>query len=178
MRPLLHTPSGNELACLDQKPIMAPIMVPMRSIPPAAKQALAIALSLWMAVLACVLGCLQPALAHPVTSEQALTKTGSIHQGHALLHEMDCCHRESPSAPADKQHSPAQDSISCCPLDARVTPTPQLNPPVTEIAFQADTVSSGEFHFAFALFCDPATLTHVFWHSGRDTLLHTHLLRI
>ena len=150
----------------------------MRPIASIVRPALAIALSFWMAALACVLGCLQPALANSATSEQALTKTGSIHQGHALNHEMDCCHRESPSAPADKHHSPTHDSISCCPLDARVTPTPRLNPPVAGIAFQAVTVSSNESHFAFALFCDPATLTHVFWHSGRDTLLSTHLLRI
>jgi hypothetical protein len=156
-------------------------MAPMRSIASIFRPALAIALSFWMAALACVLGCLQPALAHPVTSDQALTKTGSIHagpSGHALNHEMDCCHRESPSAPADKQHSPTHDSISCCPLDARVTPTPKLNPPAAGIPFQAATISSDEFHFAFSVFSDPATLTHVFWHSGRDTLLNTHLLRI
>lgn len=134
------------------------------------------ALSCWMAAVACVIGCMQPVIAR---SEPSISKVHSRNGTQSgLMADMDCCNHESSSAPTnDKKPSP-HDSVSCCPLDARVTPTQKLNPPILGIAFKADTVSSREFHFAFALFCDRLVFAHAFWHSGRDTLLKAHVLRI
>jgi hypothetical protein len=150
-----------------------------------------IALSLWMAVAACVMGCMQPVLAgsthshaQQAQSERARSeraRSGRTQLGQAqsgLMPEMDCCKHESPSAPANNKKSSPHEAVSCCPLDARVTPTQKLNAPITGIAFKAATISSNEFRFACALFCNPPGFTHAFWHSGRDTLLKTHILRI
>ena len=139
-------------------------------------RALAIAVSFWMAAVACVIGCMQPVLAR---SEPSISKAHSPNRTRpGLMADMDCCNHESSSAPPiDKKPSP-HDSVSCCPLDARVAPTQKLNPPLLGIAFKADSIFSCEFHFAFALFCDRLAFAHAFWHSGRGTLLKTHVLRI
>ena len=139
-------------------------------------RALAIAVSFWMAAVACVIGCMQPVLAK---SEPSISKAHSPNRTRSgLMADMGCCNHESSSAPTgDKKPSP-HDSVSCCPLDARVTPTQKLHPPISGIAFKADSIFSCEFHFVFALFCDRPAFAHAFWHSGRGTLLKTHVLRI
>ena len=145
-----------------------------------------VALSLWMAVAACVMGCMQPVLAgsthsHSQQARSERAQSGRAQLGQAqsgLMPDMDCCKHESPSAPTNDKKSSPHEAVSCCPLDARVTPTQKLNAPVSGMAFKAATISSNEFRFAFALFCNPPGLTHAFWHSGRDTLLKTHVLRI
>jgi hypothetical protein len=134
------------------------------------------ALSCWMAAVACVIGCMQPVIARSEPSISNVHSRNGTQSG--LMADMDCCNHESSSAPTNDKRPSPHDSVSCCPLDASVTPTQKLNPPILGIAFKADTVSSREFHFAFALFCDPLVFAHAFWHSGRDTLLKVHVLRI
>ncbi len=139
-------------------------------------RALAIAVSFWMAAVACVMGCMQPVLAG---SEPSISKAHSPNRTRpGLMPDMDCCNHESSSSPTGDKKPLPHDSASCCPLDARVTPTQKLNPPILGIAFKADAISSREFHFAFASFCDRLGVAHAFWHTGRDTLLKTHVLRI
>lgn len=148
-----------------------------------------VALSLWMAVAACVMGCMQPVMAgstHGHATQQAQTdraraqpeRAKSRRAGAGLMADMDCCSHENPSAPAGDKKSLPHESVSCCPLDARVTPTQKLNAPVAGIAFKAAAISPDEFRFSFALFCDTPEFPHAFWHSGRDTLLKTRVLRI
>jgi hypothetical protein len=133
------------------------------------------------------MGCMQPVLAgsthghatQQAQSDRARSERAQPHRAQSgLMPDMDCCKHESPSAPArDKKPSP-HESVSCCPLDARVTPTQKWNAPISGIAFKAAIISSNEFRFSFALFCNPPGFAHASWHSGRDTLLKTHTLRI
>jgi hypothetical protein len=145
---------------------------------------LAAALSFWMAAAACVLGCMQPLLASTPQSELAPQNEAAIahgpsrHQIHAgAMPDMDCCHHEkSPSDPASRK-TPHHEAVSCCPLDARVTPAQKFQPP-SAIAFKSDVVSSTEFNLAFALSRRSFLIDDALWHTGRDTLLKTHVLRI
>jgi hypothetical protein len=135
---------------------------------------LVVALSFWVAAAACVIGCMQPVLAQnglSVSRAKSLNRTQPD-----LMPDMACCnHEKSPSGPTSDKRPPHH-AVSCCPLDARATPTQKLNPLTLGTAF--NTVSSHEIHFALALFCDPLVFTHTFWYSGRDTLLKAHVLRI
>jgi hypothetical protein len=140
---------------------------------------LAVALSFWMAAAACVIGCMQPVLA-----DSAAQSGGSIGNSHSLnqthtgpMPDMDCCHHEkTPSDPAtDKK--PHHQAVSCCPLDARLTRAQKWGPAST-IAFKSEPVSTTELDFPFALFRHSFAIDHALWHSGRGTLLKTHVLRI
>jgi len=146
---------------------------------------LAAALSFWMAAAACVLGCMQPVLAnaapHEKVAPQNAVSIGQSHlrnQAHASpMPDMDCCHHEkSPSDPANDK-KPHHQAISCCPLDARLTPAHKFAPP-SAIAFKIDAVSSTEFNLPFALFRRSFLIDDALSHTGRDTLLKTHVLRI
>jgi hypothetical protein len=151
------------------------IMALMRSTP-STTRVLAIALSFWMAAAACVIGCMQPVLARsePSMSKPRLPKRSQS----GLMADMDCCHHEGPSAPANGDKRSPHDSVSCCPLDARVTPTQKLNAAPLASAFESNAILSLEFRFAFAAFSYPLAFAHAFWHSGRETLLKARVLRI
>ncbi|MCU1241566.1 MAG: hypothetical protein JWO71_2292 [Candidatus Acidoferrum typicum] len=149
----------------------------------------AAALSFWMAAAACVIGCMQPVLAPALANatpqrEVAPQNEVSIGRGHSRnqthagpMPDMDCCnHEKSPSDPASDK-KPHHEAVSCCPLDARVTPAQKFAPP-SAIAFKIDVVSSTEFNLPFALFRRSLLIDDALWHSGRDTLLKTHVLRI
>jgi len=140
---------------------------------------LAVALSFWMAAAACVIGCMQPVLANsPAQSEGSIGKSNSLNQTHTgLMPDMDCCnHEKAPSDPA-RGKKPHHQAVSCCPLDARVTRAQKWEPAST-IAFKSEPVSTTECDFAFALFRHSSVIDHALWHSGRGTLLKTHVLRI
>jgi hypothetical protein len=140
---------------------------------------LAAALSFWMAAVACVLGCMQPVLANPAPQKEAsIGQTHSRNQADTgPMPDMNCCHHEkSPSDPASDK-KPHHEAVSCCPLDARVTPAKKFEPPLA-IAFKSDVVSSAEFDFPFALFRRSFLIDDALSHTGRDTLLKTHVLRI
>ena len=139
---------------------------------------LAVALSFWMASAACVIGCMQPVLANsPAQSEGSIGESHSLNQTHTgPMPDMDCCnHDKTPSGPAtDKK--PHHQAVSCCPLDARATPAQKWGPALT--AFKSEPVSTTELDFPFALFRHSFAIDHALWHSGRGTLLKTHVLRI
>jgi len=140
---------------------------------------LAVALSFWMAAAACVIGCMQPVLANfPAQSEGSIGNSHSLNQTHTgPMPDMDCCHHEeTPSDPAKDKKSHHQ-AVSCCPLDARVTPAQKWGPASTT-AFKSEPVSTTELDFPFALFRHSFAIDHALWHSGRGTLLKTHVLRI
>jgi hypothetical protein len=140
---------------------------------------LAAALSFWMAAAACVIGCMQPVLANaPVQNAVSIGQSYSRNKTHTgPMPDMDCCNREkSPSDPASGK-KPHHQAVSCCPLDARLTPAQKFAPP-SAIAFKSDVISSTEFDLPFALFRRAFLIDDPLWHSGRDTLLKTHVLRI
>jgi hypothetical protein len=143
---------------------------------------LASALSFWMAAAACVLGCMQPVFAN--AAQGAPQKEASIAQSHSRnqahtgpMPDMDCCHHEkSPSDPASEK-KPHHQAVSCCPLDARLTPAQKFAPP-SAIAFKSDAVSSTDFALPFAPFRRSFLIDAALSHTGRDTLRKTHVLRI
>jgi hypothetical protein len=140
---------------------------------------LAAALSFWMAAAACVLGCMQPLLANPAPQmEVSIAQNHSLIQAHTgPMPDMDCCHHENnPSDPASDK-KPHHQAVSCCPLDARLTPAQKFAPP-SAIAFKSDVVSSTDFALPFAPFRRPFLIDDALSHTGRDTLRKTHVLRI
>jgi hypothetical protein len=146
---------------------------------------LAAALSFWMAAAVCVIGCMQPLLAHAVPqnevapqNEVSISQSHSRNQAHTgPMPDMDCCnHEKSPSDPASDKKSHHQ-AVSCCPLDARVTPAQKFAPP-SAIAFKSDVVSSTGLDLPFALFRRSFLIDDALSHTGRDTLLKSHVLRI
>jgi len=140
---------------------------------------LAVALSFWMAAVACVIGCMQPVLASsPAQREGSIAESHSLNQTHTgPMPDMDCCHHEkTPSNPASDK-KPHHQAVSCCPLDARVTPAQKWEPAST-IAFKSEAVSTTELDFPFARFRHSFVIDDALRHSGRGTLLKTHVLRI
>ena len=133
---------------------------------PSITRILAIAVSFWMAVVACVVGCMQPVLARSEPSTPQHQWPNRPHQSpnrlqSGLMADMDCCHHESPSAPTNDLPAPQ-----------KLSPAPPAS------AYENDAIPSIEFRFAFTAFSHPVACAHAFWHSGRDTLLKTHVLRI
>src|SRR5712671_2089036 len=157
---------------------------------PSITRILAIVLSFWIAVAACVIGCMQPVLARSEPSipqhqwpNRPNQSSNRPHQSSnrlqsGLIADTDCCHHESPSAPANDHKRSPHESMSCCPLDARVPAAQKLSTAPPASAYENDAVSSIEFRFAFTAFSHPAACAHAFWHSGRDPLLKAHVLRI
>jgi hypothetical protein len=91
--------------------------------------------------------------------------------------DMDCCNQQkSPSDPASDK-KPHHQAVSCCPLDVRVTPAQKFAPP-SAIAFKSGVVSSTRLDLPFALFRRSFLIDDALWHTGRDTLLKSHVLRI
>ena len=126
-----------------------------------------------------VIGCMQPAFTSATGNDQVLSKTNSVKRAHTtLMQDMDCCHHESPSGPANGDKRSPHDSVSCCPIDARVSPTQKLNPAPSASSFESDAIPSVELLFAFTRYGQPLAFAQAFWHSGRDTLLKTRVLRI
>ncbi len=159
------------------------LIVIMMSSTPAITRVLAIGISFWIAVAACVIGCMQPMLARSEPSIPQHQWPNRPHQSSnrlqsGVMADTDCCHHESPSAPANDHKRSPHESISCCPLDARVPAVQKLSPAPPANAYENDAIPSLEFHFAFAAFSHPLASAHAFWHSGRATLLKAHVLRI
>ena len=128
----------------------------------AARVWLATGISLWMAVLACFLGCAMPALANG---------------GSPRMADMENCHHsgQAPAKPMDGKSAPGQ-PMSCCPLEITVAPKPHaitigIAPADLAVAGDLSLLAKTPFYFA-------AELVPSLWHSGRDTLLKTRLLRI
>jgi hypothetical protein len=116
--------------------------------------------SLWIAVLACFMGCVLPTLAE------------QHHSG-----PMACCHSSgnSPAKPSDDKSTPTH-GMSCCPLEVTV-PT-KWDGATVGIAPPQHFVLASNLDSTTAWFHYSVEFAPSIWHSGRDTLLETHLLRI
>lgn len=126
------------------------------------KAALATTISLWMAVLACFMGCVVPAVANP-------------NSAHSSMADMPChSHHSGPVNPSDRKQVPGS-PMSCCPLEVTVTAKPQVATVV--IAPTDDSLLTPKFELLTISFYPSVDSVSVF-HSGRDTLLKTNLLRI
>jgi hypothetical protein len=67
-------------------------------------------------------------------------------------------------------------ALSCCPLE--ITVTQKWDTANFRIASAPDFALSSDFHFQITRFSRPAEFAQVISHTGRDTLLESHLLRI
>jgi hypothetical protein len=136
----------------------------------------ATALSLWIGFLACVLGCAQPVLSSTTHAHAQLSEPEPAARGDAnstVGSEGPCCHHTRGS---QKNKQPAQ-TISCCPLDATLL---QKQDPVSHFRDFSSVlvVSLLQFHSSFELSALTATSDPPLWHTGRDLLLKTQILRI
>lgn len=152
----------------------------MRSTLQILKAGTATGVSLWMGVLACLMGCTQPALAS--SSAIVYASSGREHSANhsqsGLMADMENCHHSSgnSSAPPNDRKPASNGPVSCCPLE--ITVTAKWDTTKLGIAPARDFVPSSDFHFEAARFSGPVEFAESLWHSGRDILLETHLLRI
>ena len=134
-----------------------------------AKATAAIAISVWMGLLACLAGCL-PAFARGA-SPQISGKCDVAKQDQ--MANMECCHRTDNPSHDKKKQSP--ENASCCPLDATLI---QKGDAPRLAAAASVHVPFVDYHFALRQSSRRLESSQTIWHSGRDTLLETHLLRI
>jgi hypothetical protein len=146
------------------------------------KAAMATAVSLWIAALACVMGCPQPALVGSPTilDASSIQKNSANHTSSQLMADMESCHHSrgnsnSPALPSDRKPAP-NGAVSCCPLE--VTVNQKWDTAKLGTARALDFAPSSRFHFEGTRFSRLVKFPQPISHSGRDTLLETHLLRI
>jgi hypothetical protein len=143
------------------------------------KVGMATLISVWMAALACFMGCTQPGLANVGSIKASSIQENLADRSQSgLMADMENCHHSGgqvPVEPNDGKPVPGS-GISCCPLEIIVTPkwdTTRLG-----IAPAHDFVRASNFSLLTIRFYYSVEFVLSVWHSGRDTLLETHLLRI
>ena|SRR5580704_2116801 len=154
------------------------------------RSAVATAVSLWMAVLACLMGCTIPSLANSAplnvsTTGSLLINAFSLSANSAEPSQPDlmagmenCPHHSAGNAPAKhNDRKPVRGgAMSCCPVEVTVASKPNI---ATLQIFPARSfVLRSHSGLALVRFHHAAESVPPLWHSGRDTLLETHLIRI
>jgi hypothetical protein len=151
----------------------------------ALRTAVAAGLSLWLAALACLVGCTIPILANAESINAASIRENSPAQSEpgVMAGMENCPHHSGGNAPAKpgpaKPNAPKNvpgGAMSCCPAEVTVASKPgtvrlQIAPP-------GNFVLAPDFRLAPIRFFHSVEFVPPPWHSGRDTLLETHLLRI
>ena len=147
--------------------------------------------SLWMAVLACLMGCALPMFANSGansgTSSAAsadVSDASLVRQNPAPQNEPDmmadmpnCPHHSGRNAPAKpRDQKPARGGMSCCPVEVTVASKP--HPVTLHIAPASDFAPAPDFTLATIRIFHAVQFVPPVWHSGRDTILETQLLRI
>jgi hypothetical protein len=141
---------------------------------------MATAVSLWMAALACIMGCTQPVLAGSPTilDASSIQKNSASHSSSERMADMESCHHSggNSSVPPSDRKPASNGALSCCPLE--ITVNQKWSATKLGIARSAVLAPSSGSHFEITRFSSLAEFPPPIWHSGRDTLLKTHLLRI
>jgi hypothetical protein len=147
------------------------------------KAAMATLISLWMAVLACFMGCALPALTnahaeHGSAIPRNVADTLAEQGDSEPMPDMECCHHSGGTSPAKRSDGKPVPTgrMSCCPLE--ITVTAKWDTPALSIAPAPDFVVASSFDLVKIPSYDSVELVPSLWHSGRDTLLKTRLLRI
>jgi hypothetical protein len=149
------------------------------------RAAVATAVSLWMAVLACLMGCTLPSFANPAPLNVSTTNASSLPANSADKSQTDlmagmenCPNHSGGNAPAQHNHrKPVRGgAMSCCPVEVTLASKPDIA--TLQISPARSFVLQYHFSLAMVRFHHPAEFVPSVWHSGRDTLLETHLLRI
>ena len=159
----------------------------------------AVGLSLWLAALACLVGCTIPILANSGSIDAtSIHETTSIRENSAeqdqpgqpdlMANMANCPHHSGGSAPAKpgpakpaptKPNAPKPvpgGAMSCCPVEVTVASKPDTVR--LQIAPAGDSLLAPDFRLTPIRFSHSVEFVPPAWHSGRDTLLETHLLRI
>jgi hypothetical protein len=149
------------------------------------RTAVATVISLWMAVLACLMGCTLPSLANSGPVSVSATNPSSIPANSAdesrtdLIAGMENCpHHSGGNAPAKQNdHKPVRGGeMSCCPVEVTLASKPDIA--TLQISPARSFVLQSHFSLTTVGFYHAVEFVPSVWHSGRDTLLETHLLRI
>jgi hypothetical protein len=176
----------------------------MRSLFHTFRAVVATGLSLWMAVLACLVGCTVPALANSGPMAATSNKTPSVSAAPSLyvaptqenaadqtqsasMADMENCphHSGSHSGRNSSNNAPAKPNgpkpvpggrMSCCPVEVTVASKPTTATQRIESA--SDFVLESNFTLTTTRFFHSVEFVPPVRHSGRDTLLETHLLRV
>src|SRR5271168_4599249 len=144
------------------------------------KSAIATVISLWMAVLACFMGCALPALANsgPIHTSSIQKSVDEHSQPGPMANMAGCPHHSggnAPEKPSDRKPVPTG-GMSCCPLE--VTVGPKANTATLGITLAQAFVLVSNFNLVTVRFYRSVEIIPAVWHTGRDTLLETHLLRV
>jgi hypothetical protein len=149
------------------------------------RTAVAAGLSLWLAALACLVGCTIPILANSESINAVSIRENSPTQSEpGVMAGMENCPHHSggnapvkpgPAKPNDPKNVPGG-GMSCCPVEVTVASKPDTVR--LQIAPAGNFVLAPDFRLAPIRFFHSVEFVPPAWHSGRDTLLETHLLRI
>jgi hypothetical protein len=141
---------------------------------------LAAGVSLWIAVLACLMGCTVPVLTSFGPNNPPLARESSAgrNQPDVMADMPNCPHHSRGTVPAKSNGGkPVRSGVmSCCPVEVTVTSKPDTI--TLHIAPANDFVLASEFTLATIRLFHSAQFVQPVWHSGRDKLLETQLLRI
>jgi hypothetical protein len=154
------------------------------------RAAIATLVYLWMAVLACLMGCTLPSLANSGPLNVSKTNASSLpanareqnqadHGQPDLMADMENCpHHSAGNTPAQHpDRKPVRGGgMSCCPVEVTLASKPDIA--TLQISPAHYFVLQPHFSLAHVRFRDSGEFVPSLWHSGRDTLLETHLLRI
>jgi hypothetical protein len=140
------------------------------------RSAVAVGLSVWLAVFSCLMGCALPGLASARSAQENLAEQESPD----FMAGMENCshHHFGGNAPAKpKDGNPAGGgAMSCCPVEVTVASKPDIAK--LRITLAQNFVSLPNVDFVTTRFYHVPESVPLVPHSGRDTLLETHLLRI
>jgi hypothetical protein len=151
----------------------------------ALRTAVAAGLSLWLAALACLVGCTIPILANSESINAASIRENSPEQSQPdlMANMANCPHHSGGNAPVKQVPAKPNDpkpvpggGMSCCPVEVTVASKPDTVR--LQIAPAGNLVLAPDFRLATIRFFHSVEFVPPAWHSGRDTLLETHLLRI
>jgi hypothetical protein len=142
------------------------------------RPAVAIGLSLWLAVVACLIGCTLPTFAdsRSIAATSIQENAADQTQSGLMANMENCPHHSSGNLPAKHGNNPARGGMSCCPVEVTVASKPDTTG--QHIAPANDFILDSDFSSVTIRFQHSIDLLPRVWHSGRDTLLETHLLRI
>jgi hypothetical protein len=157
------------------------MQIEMRTTSRIIKAGMATGVSLWMAILACAMGCTQPVLASSPTTildASSIQKSSAAPSPPELMPDMESCHHSggNSSVPPSDRKPTSNGALSCCPLE--ITVNQKWDATKLGIARTLEFAPSTGFHSQVTLFSSLAEFSQSIWHSGRDTLLQTRLLRI
>lgn len=135
-------------------------------------------MSLWLAVLACLLGCALPSFANSGSSSAAAIRENPAEPSQPdLMADMaNCPHHRGGSPARPGGDKPASGGMSCCPVEVTVASKPDTV--ALHFAPAQHFVLNAGFRPAAVQVYHAVEPAPPVWHSGRDTLLETQLLRI